>query len=179
MKWCKVLICLYVKHKKLQLCRKSIVLGTFTPTSLKFVDLSHHAQSWLDALKALQPLAAKNGRRCSLIWWRWQTKQWKWHAIVFFPQLFCFANSRICAYFKVNVNNIALFCGNCVCSKVKTKGKMKFPFISARARARTIAPDPPFSNTTLTRSFQSEMDSRSTQPIFKIKTDSVREKAHL
>ena len=117
----------------------SIVLGTFTPTSLKFVDLSHHAQSWLDALKALQPLAAKNARRCSLIWWRWQTKQCKWHAIVFFPQLFCFANSRICAYFKVNVNNIALFCGNCVCSKVKTKGKMKFPFISARARARTIA----------------------------------------
>ena len=31
-----------------------------------------------------------------------------------------------------------------------------------------LAPDPPFSNTTLTRSFQSEMDSGSTQLIFKI-----------
>ena len=30
------------------------------------------------------------------------------------------------------------------------------------------APAPPFSNTTLTRSFRSEMDSGSTQPIFKI-----------
>ena len=40
--------CLFVytlSTKKLQLCKMFIVLGTFTPTSLKFVDLSHHAQS--------------------------------------------------------------------------------------------------------------------------------------
>ena len=35
-------------------------------------------------------------------------------------------------------------------------------------RQQLAAPDPPFSNTTLTRRFRSEMDSGSTQPIFKI-----------
>ena len=43
----------------------------------------------------------------------------------------------------------------------------------------SLARDAPFSNTTSTRSVQSERDSGSTQPIFKIKTDSVREKVHL
>ena len=42
----------------------------------------------------------------------------------------------------------------------------------------SLARDTPFSNTTPTRRFQRERDSGSTQPIFKIKADSVREKVH-
>ena len=42
-----------------------------------------------------------------------------------------------------------------------------------------LARDTLFSNTTRTRRFQRERDSGSTQPIFKIKADSVREKVHL
>ena len=37
----------------------------------------------------------------------------------------------------------------------------------------------PISKTSSSRSFQNERDSESTQPIFKIKTESVREKVHL
>ena len=37
----------------------------------------------------------------------------------------------------------------------------------------------PISKTSPSRSFQNERDSESTQPIFKIKTESVREKVHL
>ena len=43
----------------------------------------------------------------------------------------------------------------------------------------SLARDTPFSNTTPTRRFQRERDSGSTQPIFRIKADSVREKVHL
>ena len=63
--------------------RMPIVLGTFTSSSTKLVDLSYYVQSCRDSMKALQPLVAKNARRCSLICCRWQTKQWMWHAIVF------------------------------------------------------------------------------------------------
>ena len=42
-----------------------------------------------------------------------------------------------------------------------------------------LARDTLFSNTTRTRRFQRERDSGSTQPIFRIKADSVREKVHL
>ena len=43
----------------------------------------------------------------------------------------------------------------------------------------SLTRDTPFSNTTPTRRFQRERDSGSTQPIFKTKADSVREKVHL
>ena len=58
-----------------------IVLGTFTSSSIKFVDLSYYAQSCRDSMKALQPLVAKNARRSSSICCRWQTKQWTQHAV--------------------------------------------------------------------------------------------------
>ena len=63
--------------------RMPIVLGTFTSSSTKFVDLSYYVQSCRDSMKALQPLVAKNARRSSSICCRWQTKQWMQHAIVF------------------------------------------------------------------------------------------------
>ena len=55
--------------------RMPIVLGTFTSSSTKFVDLSYYAQSCRDSMKALQPLVAKNARRSSSICCRWKTKQ--------------------------------------------------------------------------------------------------------
>ena len=42
-----------------------VVLGTFTSSSTKLVDLSYYAQSCRDSMKALQPLVAKNARRRS------------------------------------------------------------------------------------------------------------------
>ena len=53
--------------------RMPIVLGTFTSSSTKFVDLSYHALLCVDAMKALQRLVALNALGCSLIWCRWQT----------------------------------------------------------------------------------------------------------
>ena len=52
--------------------RMRIVLGTFTSSSTKFVDLSYYAQSCRDSMKALQPLVAKNARRSSSLCLRWQ-----------------------------------------------------------------------------------------------------------
>ena len=43
--------------------RMAIVLGTFTSSSPKLLDLSYYGQSCLDAMRALQPLVAKNARR--------------------------------------------------------------------------------------------------------------------
>ena len=47
--------------------RMPIVLGTFTSSPTKFVDLSYYKQSCRNSMKALQPLVVKNGRRSSLI----------------------------------------------------------------------------------------------------------------
>ena len=55
--------------------RMPIVLGTFTSSSTKFVDLSYYAQSCRDSMKVLQPLVAKNARRSSSVCFRWQTRQ--------------------------------------------------------------------------------------------------------
>ena len=46
--------------------RMPIVLVTFTSSSPTFVYLPYYVQSRLDATKALQPLVAKNARRCLL-----------------------------------------------------------------------------------------------------------------
>ena len=116
----------------------SIVLGTFTSSSTKFVDLSYYCR---DSMKALQPLFAKNARRSSSTCCRRQTKQWTKHTIVFSFQLFCFAKSRICAYFTVNVQIMRIhalcFILREFCSKIKPqKERWNFPFILARARSR-------------------------------------------
>ena len=92
-------------------------------------------------MKALQPLFAKNARRSSSTCCRRQTKQWTQHTIVFSFQLFCFAKSRICAYFTVNVQIIRIhalcFILREFCSKIKPqKERWNFPFILARARSR-------------------------------------------
>ena len=60
--------------------RMPIVLGTFTSSLRKLVDLPYYAQSCRDSMKALQPLVAKNGGRSWLICCRWQTRQWMQHA---------------------------------------------------------------------------------------------------
>ena len=92
-------------------------------------------------MKALQPLFARNARRSSSTCCRRQTKQWTQHTIVFSFQLFCFAKSRICAYFTVNVQIIRIhalcFILREFCSKIKPqKERWNFPFILARARSR-------------------------------------------
>ena len=92
-------------------------------------------------MKALQPLFAKNARRSSSTCCSRQTKQWTQHTIVFSFQLFCFAKSRICAYFTVNVQIIRIhalcFILREFCSKIKPqKERWNVPFILARARSR-------------------------------------------
>ena len=89
--------------------RMAIVLGTFTSSSPKLLDLSYYGQSCLDAMRALQPLVAKNARRSLLIWCWCKTKQCS-TLLLFSPfcSLFFFAKSRIWGYFKVNVNKITL-----------------------------------------------------------------------
>ena len=119
--------------------RMPIVLGTFTSSSTKFVDLSYYAQSCRDSMKALQPLVAKNARQSSLICCRWQTKQWMQHAYCFLLLALLFrkiANMRIFHSERSNPENtytLLYFAG------ILFKGKLQkeiwnFPFILARAR---------------------------------------------
>ena len=100
--------------------RMPIVLGTFTSSSTKFVDLSYYAQSCRDSMKALQPLVAKNARRSSSICCRWRPNNER-STLLFSPFSSFVSQNREYAHisqwtFKslYLFFHFALFCGNLV-----------------------------------------------------------------
>ena len=119
--------------------RMPIVLGTFTSSSTKFVDLSYYAQSCRDSMKALQPLVAKNARRSSSICCRWRPNNER-STLLF--SLFSSFVSQNPEYAHISQRTFKSWESLCVilpefCSKIKPqKERWNFPFILVRARSR-------------------------------------------